>query len=44
LAICQEIATAHGGSISVQSEEGSGSTFTLALPAGAGARDMVGAA
>ncbi len=44
LAICQEIATAHGGSISVQSKEGSGSTFTLALPAGAGSRDMVGAA
>jgi len=44
LAICQEIATAHGGSISVQSEEGSGSTSTLALSAGAGARDMVGAA
>ncbi|HWK17823.1 MAG TPA: ATP-binding protein [Solirubrobacteraceae bacterium] len=44
LAICQEIATAHGGSISVQSKEGSGSTFTLTLPAAAGSRDMVGAA
>ncbi len=44
LAICREIATAHRGSISVRSEEGSGSTFTLALPAGAGSRDLVGAA
>jgi heavy metal sensor kinase len=33
LAICSEIANAHGGTIRVQSEEGSGSTFTLALPA-----------
>jgi two-component system, OmpR family, sensor histidine kinase BaeS len=32
LAICREIATAHGGSVSVESEEGRGSAFTLALP------------
>ena len=32
LAICQAIATAHGGSITVQSEPGRGSTFTLRLP------------
>jgi heavy metal sensor kinase len=34
LAICSEIATAHGGTIRVESEEGAGSVFTLALPAG----------
>jgi signal transduction histidine kinase len=32
LYICREIAEAHGGSISVQSELGKGSTFTVALP------------
>jgi heavy metal sensor kinase len=32
LAICREIALAHGGRVSVDSEEGSGSAFTLALP------------
>jgi heavy metal sensor kinase len=32
LAICSEIATAHGGSVRVESEEGAGSVFTLALP------------
>jgi heavy metal sensor kinase len=33
LAICTEIAAAHGGTVRVQSEVGSGSAFTLALPA-----------
>jgi signal transduction histidine kinase len=37
LAICREIATAHGGSVRVDSEEGCGSTFTLALPRSGGA-------
>jgi signal transduction histidine kinase len=37
LAICREIATAHGGRVWVQSEEGHGSTFTLALPRSGGA-------
>jgi heavy metal sensor kinase len=32
LAICREIATAHGGRVWVESEEGEGSAFTLALP------------
>ncbi len=32
LYICREIADAHGGSISVQSELGKGSTFTVVLP------------
>jgi heavy metal sensor kinase len=32
LAICREIAGAHGGRVWVESEEGSGSAFTLALP------------
>jgi two-component system OmpR family sensor kinase len=32
LAICTEIATAHGGSMRVESEVGAGSVFTLALP------------
>jgi heavy metal sensor kinase len=33
LAICTEIAAAHGGTVRVESEIGSGSAFTLALPA-----------
>lgn len=32
LAICKLIVTAHGGTISVVSEEGKGSTFTIAMP------------
>lgn len=32
LAIAQEIAHAHGGSVTVQSDPGQGSTFTVALP------------
>jgi two-component system sensor histidine kinase SenX3 len=34
LAIVKHVATNHGGSVSVASAEGSGSTFTLRLPAG----------
>ena len=33
LAICREIAVAHGGNVWVDSEEGRGSSFSLALPA-----------
>jgi signal transduction histidine kinase len=32
LAICREIARAHGGRIAIDSEEGRGSAFSLALP------------
>jgi heavy metal sensor kinase len=32
LAICSEVAKAHGGRLWVESEEGKGSSFTLALP------------
>lgn len=35
LAISFEIAAAHGGSLSAESEEGHGSRFSLALPSGA---------
>ena len=38
LAIVKHVATNHGGEVSVWSVEGSGSTFTLRLPALAGAR------
>jgi signal transduction histidine kinase len=34
LYIGQQIATAHGGTLSVESEPGRGSTFTLDLPLG----------
>lgn len=33
LSICQSIATAHGGTLSVESTPGRGSTFTLRIPA-----------
>jgi two-component system sensor histidine kinase SenX3 len=36
LAIVRHVATNHGGSVQVRSQEGAGSTFTLRLPAGAG--------
>jgi two-component system sensor histidine kinase SenX3 len=36
LAIVRHVATNHGGSVSVTSHEGSGSTFTLRIPAGPG--------
>jgi two-component system sensor histidine kinase SenX3 len=36
LAIVRHVATNHGGSVSVVSQEGAGSTFTLRLPAGPG--------
>ena len=35
LVICQTIAAAHGGRIEVESRQGSGSRFTLLLPASA---------
>jgi two-component system sensor histidine kinase SenX3 len=38
LAIVKHVATNHGGEVSVWSVEGSGSTFTLRLPALAGTR------
>jgi two-component system sensor histidine kinase SenX3 len=36
LAIVRHVATNHGGTVSVQSQEGVGSTFTLRVPAGPG--------
>jgi two-component system sensor histidine kinase SenX3 len=36
LAIVRHVATNHGGTVSVVSDEGSGSTFTLRIPAGPG--------
>jgi heavy metal sensor kinase len=38
LAICDEVAGAHGGRVWLDSEEGRGSSFTLALPAGGASR------
>jgi two-component system, OmpR family, sensor kinase len=42
LAICYEIAAAHRGRIWVESEEGRGSAFSIALPAGNGADQRPG--
>jgi two-component system sensor histidine kinase SenX3 len=36
LAIVRHVATNHGGTVSVESHEGAGSTFTLRIPAGPG--------
>jgi two-component system phosphate regulon sensor histidine kinase PhoR len=36
LSICREVATAHGGRVWVESEEGEGSSFSLAFPADRG--------
>ena len=38
LAIASQVAAGHGGEVRVESKEGKGSTFTLRLPAGPGAR------
>jgi signal transduction histidine kinase len=42
LAIVEHTMRGHGGSVSVQSEPGAGSTFTLAFPAPAGPADVHG--
>ncbi len=42
LAICQSIATAHGGSLTFESEVGKGSTFRLELPAAPAHEDPPG--
>ena len=41
LALVKEIVTAHKGKIAVESELGRGSTFTIALPRGAGTSDSI---
>jgi two-component system sensor histidine kinase SenX3 len=43
LAIVKHVATNHGGSVTVWSEEGLGSTFTLRIPLVAGATDAADA-
>jgi CheY-like chemotaxis protein len=42
LAIARRVAAAHGGSVSVRSQLGAGSVFSLVLPAHAEARDIEG--
>jgi signal transduction histidine kinase len=41
LAICKEILTRHGGHITVESQQGAGSTFTVHLPPGEDGKELV---